>query len=551
MRALVAPAKKQPALAAEKGLLEIACAFTHYQSLSCKEVVHHASTMWQNKAVPSVIFLAAVAVVCLLLWHGAEIPKNSENIAPIKDALRVSIAYQARQCDSRQAGDAASNRLLNFVSYGLVRQNLETFAVMPAAAEVARPTSKTFVFTLKPNQNFHDGTPLDAKWVKDFYTEIAKPEMASPWLALAQQIKSMQVESAQVLKVELAKENPYIWPLFTLPLTFEKEDSCHGLGAYAVQEKVSATELTLENVAPQAHGPQQIVLKTQKNPLTRMMALQRGDVDVLFLDMPQDYLAYAKRQGLQVKTHPSGSYSYLGVNFRPQSPTADLRVRQAIHLALPRQEIVEHLFHGAAVWPASGLLLPTHPLATQIQAPEQDLDKARTLVMSYLKDKNKEDQPLKIDLMISNNEMSYRVATVLQQVLGDINIDLNITPMQWGALYERIRQGNFALYYLSWVGPFDVDMYQRLFHSTEHAPKGLNRSFYQDKGMDSLLEQMVSAKNAGAAARVQAKVGAELLDIPLWRSHHTYIATPQLQGCGLNVEAGYETLLGCKKPVSK
>lgn len=496
--------------------------------------------MWPAKPFWYVISGSAVAAMCLFGTFSA---RTSSQLALSTDTLRVSVAYAARQCDGRLASDAASIRLLNFISEGLIKQNLETFAVQPAAAKLIQQSGTVLDFKLKPH-TFHNGQSLTADWVKNYYQKLQDIEFASPWLDLANQIKSIEVLDAYTLRITLEKENPYIYSLFSLPLTFEEKEKCHGLGSYQLANKITDQILTLKSIAKET-SQKDLILQVQKNPLTRMMSLERGDVDILYLDMPQDYLSYAKKKGFNVSTRPSGSYSYLGVNFRENSATADLRVRQAINLAIPRENIMKHLFHGAAEWPSSGLLLPTHLFAVQQVLPKQDLEKAKQLILSVLEESDPVADILKIDFMISSNEMSHRVAMVLKDRLSKINIDLNITPMQWGALYDRIKKGNFGLYYLTWVGPFDADVYNRLFHSHAHAPKGLNRSFYQSSKLDYLLDQMVINKHQGVTRSVQRWHQEQLLDIPLWRSHHTVISSSKVPECHVDVEASYGSLILC------
>ena len=73
--------------------------------------------------------------------------------------------------------------------------------------------------------------------------------------------------------------------------------------------------------------------------------------------------------------------------------------------------------------------------------------------------------------------------------MSRVGIELEIRTYEWGTFYEDIKQGNFHLYSLAWVGVTDPDIYYNLFHSVSVPPNGDNRGRYNNPAIDALLEK--------------------------------------------------------------
>ena len=88
-------------------------------------------------------------------------------------------------------------------------------------------------------------------------------------------------------------------------------------------------------------------------------------------------------------------------------------------------------------------------------------------------------------------------------------IDLEIRSLDWGTFFEHVKQGNFQLFGLTWVGIKTPDIYAKALGSQNFPPNGFNRGRYTDKTLDELL-----AKEDWQSAT--ARIHNQLPYIPLW-----------------------------------
>src|SRR5207247_8365423 len=95
--------------------------------------------------------------------------------APSGGTLRIGIAVDAGTLDPRLANDATARRVIEQVYDGLIELDPQ-LRPQPALAESWTQTSPTvWVFKLRKNVRFHDGTPLTAADVVFTYTTILDP----------------------------------------------------------------------------------------------------------------------------------------------------------------------------------------------------------------------------------------------------------------------------------------------------------------------------------------------------------------------------------------
>jgi len=78
-----------------------------------------------------------------------------------------------------------------------------------------------------------------------------------------------------------------------------------------------------------------------------------------------------------------------------------------------------------------------------------------------------------------------------------------------GYVFEDVKQGQFQLYGLTWVGIKTPEIYLKAFGSGYAPPLGFNRGRYQDSTLDALL----LAEDWHAAT---SRIHQQLPYIPLW-----------------------------------
>ena len=234
--------------------------------------------------------------------------------------------------------------------------------------------------------------------------------------------------------------------------------------------------------------------------------------------------------GISVGYGTCSNFAYLGFNLEDPF-TGDPRIRQAIAHAIDRRAIIAHVLGDAANL-AAALLPPDHWAGNpDLQPVAYDPQRARAL----LREAGYTDEaPLELRYKTSTDPLRIRIATVIQDQLKQVGIDMALQSYDWGTFYGDIKAGRFQLYSLAWVGIKTPDIFRYAFHSTSLPPAGANRGRLSDKQVDRLIEAAEQAPSIEAQAAAFRRVQARLLDIlpyvPLWYEDHVYVIRNDLLG---------------------
>jgi peptide/nickel transport system substrate-binding protein len=288
---------------------------------------------------------------------------------------------------------------------------------------------------------------------------------------------------------------------------------------------------------------QAVVFEQVKDPTMRVLKLLRGEIDLLQNDLPPELLQYLGRQrGIQVQHLPGNNFAYLG--FQLQDPDCGrYAVRRAIALAIDRQAIIDYVFHGAARL-ASALLPPEHWAGdSTLPTIHPDLAQARALLAQA---GFGADRHLRLSYKTSSDPFRVRIATILQQQLARVGIDVEVQSYDWGTFYGDIKAGRFQMYSLAWVGIKSPDIFRYAFHSSAIPPAGANRGRFADTEIDRLIEQAGMAQDLEAQAEDYRAVQRRLLQllpyVPLWYEDQYAAVSDRVRGYTLAADGAYDAL---------
>ena len=186
---------------------------------------------------------------------------------------------------------------------------------------------------------------------------------------------------------------------------------------------------------------ERVVIQWEPESAARLLQLRAGTVDAADNLAPTDEAAIAADASLALLTRPGFNTFYLNFNNR-YAPVSDVRVRQAIAIALDRQRIVD-LFYP------SGSTLATHVPPCVIDGAcvgdawyEQDLVAARALLADA-------GYPNGIDLTLSLRETPraylpdpVAVATDIQAQLAAVGIRVTLKVEEAGGYIGKLLSGD-------------------------------------------------------------------------------------------------------------
>ena len=325
-----------------------------------------------------------------------------------------------------------------------------------------------------------------------------------------------------------------------------------GTGPYKLTSFAADDRIVLSPFAEHYRGAPKnngIVLKVVPDDTMRGLELRKGTVDIVVNDVAPDIVAQLRNEGrLKLATSPGTDYAYMGMNLRDPI-LSRVEVRKAIGFAIDRGAIVEHLRRGFAT-PAVGIVPPmSWAFAEDVFSFRHDPAEARRLLdqAGYPDPDGDGPRPrLSLTIKTSTSEVYRTQAAVIQHDLEQVGIHLEVRSTELPTLLNDAARGNFQLYTLQFVGVTDPDMLRRVYHSRQAPPAGLNRVFYVNPQVDSLIEQaaLPGADDARRALYVRAQqlIAEDVPYIPLWYRTNVAVMQADIQGVTLSPIAEFTFL---------
>jgi len=490
-----------------------------------------------------------------------------EDAAPA-GSIVVGVRTGPNNIDPRFANDEASARVAQLMFNTLLDIGDDLRPAPMLAERLDNPDPLTYIATLRRGVKFHDGHELTAKDVVYTYGQMLDPSFVSPFKGAFRVVKS--VEAVDDYHVEFKLREPFTafpnqlaGPPAIVPAGTGSDFAQHPIGTgpykfvrYAVDDQVVLAPFPdYFNGAPKNSG---IVIRVLPDDTMRGLELKKGSIDLVVNDLPPDIVHQFEGKDFQVAKSAGLDYSYLGINML-DPVLKDKRVRQAIGYAIDRRAIVEYLRRGLAR-PATGLI-PSQAWAYEpdIFQFTYDPNRSRQLLDEAGYKDPDGDGPLprlRLSLKVSNAEETRLQATVIQQQLREVGIDLDVRSYEFATMYADVLKGNFQMFSLQWVGGamVDPDILRRVFHSAQVPPVGFNRGHYSNPEVDRLLD-LASAASTEAERKkyygeAQKIIAEDAPYISIWNRTNVAVAQPAITGLHLDAVSNFESLKDVTKTAS-
>lgn len=466
--------------------------------------------------------------------------------------LRFGLAASPVTLDPRYATDAASTRINELLYRQLVDFDAR-FRPVPALAEWERLGPTRYRFELgREGRRFHNASRLTARDVKATYDSVLDPETASPHRLSLDMIERVRVVDADTVEFELSRADA-LFPgrLVVGIMPREPLESGHdfgrrpvGSGPFEFAAWPDQDRLVLER----RDDGQRFEFLRVAEPTVRVLKLLRGEIDMMQGDLPPELVRWlAGREDVRVDTERGTTFAYLGFNM-DDPVVGRLAVRRAIAHALDRRAIIRYVLGGAAR-PASALLAPGHWAGHPGLEPiEHDPEKARRLLAEA---GYGPERPLRLVYKTSSDPFRVRLATVIQDQLAGVGIDVRLKSYDWGTFYADVKGGRFQMYSLAWVGVKMPDIFRYVFHSESVPPAGANRGRFVSRIADRLIERAEKAQDLERQAVLYRRLQAHLLErlpyVPLWYEDQVFVAREQVQGYRIARDGSYDGLVSVQR----
>ncbi len=490
--------------------------------------------------------ILALAVACYALPAAAQ---------TTKDTLRVGINIaELPTADGQPTQGGTGFRWMGWTIYDSlvywdVTQDKTVPVEIPYLAEeyFVRPEDKSkWVFKLRKGVKFHDGSDFNADAViwnleKLFKKDAPQydPKQISATACCMMDIKGWT--KIDDYTVEMDTGTPDANTLYRLPWlrmasptqwkklgsweAFEKNPS--GTGPFKVAEIIPGQRAVLvrnENYWNKDRLPK--IARMELLPIadhnTRTAALLSGQVD--FIEAPPpDIIPRLESAGMQiVRNRYPHIWPYILRVAGDATPFKDVRVRQAINLAIDREAMVKMLSGNALA--ATGLMLPDSPwYGSPSFKLRYDPEEAKRL----LKEAGYgPENPLKFTILISpggSGQMQpLPMNEFIQQNLKAVGIDLSFNVVEWQTLRTMRNKGpldpsNIGIHGVnnSWDTSGPAIGMENIFASWKISPKGVNWGVH-DEELDKVIQQIQTTFDRAEVDKLMQKAHEIVVDKAYW-----------------------------------
>ena len=391
------------------------------------------------------------------------------------------------------------------------------------------PDQRSIVIKLRPDVKFHDGEPFNAEAVK-FNIERHINTPGTFRKTEIGQIASVEVVNDLAVRFHLSEPLVPLLAALTdragmmvspkaaraLGDKFGARPVC--AGPYRFVERVAQGKIALEKFPDYWDKAAVHIDRVEFVPITdstaRLASLRSGDLQMIERVSPTDLAEIRSDGRLKVVGVPELGYQMIPFNVAngPRSKTlADVRVRQAIDLAIDRETLVKAVFNNEYI-PGNQWVSPSNTYYNaKFPVRKRDPARARQLLREA-------GQPnLAFTLIVPPERDRQEAAQIIQSMLAEVGITMTIQTQENVTMLTNGRKGDFEAYFTFWSGRPDPD--GNVF--TQSTCKGAqNDSHYCNADVDALLTRARQTPEPAARKKLYDQATEIMLrDVPrllLW-----------------------------------
>jgi oligopeptide transport system substrate-binding protein len=426
----------------------------------------------------------------------------------------------------------------------------------PGLADAPLWSGNTARFRLRPGLRFSDGAPITARIFADGWRRLNDPQTASPTRALFDGIAAVSAEDAATVAVTLARPLPHLPHLLAhpamaaLPLhriaaagdRWTAERPLVTSGPFRLTDWRLGDRMRLEaNPAWHQGAPawSEIVWRPAEDKLAALRRF-RGNMADTVSDIPPTRLGWARTNLPDaVHVHPYAGTYYFAFNTR-QPPFDDMRVRQALSMAVDRQWIARELL-GTGETAATGLVPPAIG-GTNPDPLGSDGDRIAALLRAAGYGPGR---PLRFTIRFNSGGDHRRVAVALAAMWREHGVEAQLLNSEAQLHFAALRSGDFECARSGWIADLPAPENFLAVHRSDAG--AINYSGYADREYDRLLDAgLAGQKGALAAAELRLLGAAPILPLHFYVSRS--LVAPDIGGWQANAMNIHPSRLLYRKP---
>lgn len=420
---------------------------------------------------------------------------------------------------------------------------------------------RTYTFHIRPNVLFSDGEKCDANAILANFNAILENRERHTWLEMMNLLVGVSAPDENTFVIEMSE--PY-YPMLTelgcirpfamispsCMINGSTKDGVNGhigTGPYVLTDFVTDEYAVFErneNYWGKAPAIRKITVKVIPDNQTRIMALESGEIDLIFgknmidADAISQYLDSDKfTVGLSDPT----STRHIVMN-TTREILSDPAVRKALQHATDRQTISDGIFYGleqpadtlyATTVPYCNVGLKPYEYSTETAA--QILDEAGW-VLGGDKMRAKDGRQLALDLLYNSDSVTEKtIAEYLQSEYLKLGISMTIHGEEEQSYRDNMKAGNFDMVFnICWGMPYDPQSSLAAMRAPVYgdyaAQQGLEDKAEIDEAITKILTSTDEAERQELYKSVLTNLHEDAMYLPLTYECNKALYTSALHG---------------------
>jgi len=503
-----------------------------------------------------------ISVLALASGCGAEPPADAAKTEAARELVRGN-GGDPGSLDPALAEDLHAYAVLADLYEGLLVADADG-GIAPGVAErwVVSEDGLEWQFFLREDAHWSDGQRVTAAHFVHALRHVLDPASGSPNAFLLELIANaaevlrgelppeslgVQADGDGIVQIRLARPAPWLPTILAMSIALPRRPDVHddpasfttpgkfiGNGPYRLASLRPGGEIRLvrdegfhdaESVAIQAVRYLPIT-----DPVAELNLYRSGELDITATIPPSHFESLRVERSCELHVSPGLGFYYLAFDVT-QPPLDDVRLREALSLAIDRRRLVAMLGRGEAA--AYGLVPPS------IASHEPDDPQWRSLDRAARERRARDawaaagSRPESLELSYDSGDVHRQVALAVrsmwQEVLG---VEVTLRQLEWKAfLDQRTDRDAWQVMRFVWVGDYDdASSFTDLFTSAGDN----NLPGYGNPRYDALVEQAATTADAGARTRLLAQAERLLLDdhpvAPLYFMTNKHLVAPRVTG---------------------
>lgn len=424
----------------------------------------------------------------------------------------------------------------------------------------------TYEFELKSGVKFHDGSELTAKDVQYTLTRVLAKQAEADGYDKIKGAKAVFDGTTTELEGFTVKDDTHFtivlseaFSAFTYYLaqfyaSIYPQKACEaagdewgngtnfiGCGPYKLESNDDNTEVVLAAFDDYHNGKpaiEKVTVKYIDDGNTRMMNYKNGDIDLCFLDTSLlDQYKSDDAVKDQIVYYTPAATQFLNINLNDDN-FKDIRVRQALSLAINRKELCETVLSGAAK-PCSGFIPSSETgfdEANKDNVLEYDPEKAKALLQ--------EAGATNLTLSAKIRSQDEKVMVAIQHYWEQVGVTVNIDTIDAGLWRESRANGSLSLTLVLWstLSFVGIEHMGSYFRSDKASQKS---SFYNSPEFDAFMDAARASTDAATQEENTVKADNQLVrkdfgTIPVDWPQNPYVLREGYEGLEVLVDPHFK-----------